>query len=321
MLSFVNAKFDPHVVLFDKAIEYLKSNDADVIITTGEPFILFKYGYLLKKKFGTKWIADFRDGWYHNHVKPSGLPGRFLRSYEYHFEKKYIKQCDLITTVDAYLAGKLKSVHEKNIEIVYNGFWNFVESTGNKSNKLVLTHMGTLTPGQDAELLLNAISNLIEDNKIFKEDIVMNFIGAAQIQSQYKRLKTYANKLDGIINITDRLPKSQANKINAQSDFLISLTDSKYSAIYAKTYDYIACQNPILVIPGDGNLMDKFVSDLNGGIILDSTDKTESFLLKEIEKKRKGEKSAGVVIDKDKAKFYLRENQARRFAEIINTLA
>ena len=44
--------------------DYLKNNnDIQGLIISGNPFILFKFGYLLKKKFGIKWLADYRDEW------------------------------------------------------------------------------------------------------------------------------------------------------------------------------------------------------------------------------------------------------------------
>ena len=33
------------------------------MIATGAPYLLFSFAYLLNKKFGIKWIADYRDDW------------------------------------------------------------------------------------------------------------------------------------------------------------------------------------------------------------------------------------------------------------------
>ena len=69
LLSFNLFLFDQHREIYNAAKEYLKANEIDLIITTGEPFILFKYGHLLRSKNNIKWIADYRDGWYLNHVR------------------------------------------------------------------------------------------------------------------------------------------------------------------------------------------------------------------------------------------------------------
>jgi len=53
----------PKVQLYFAAREYLKTNRVDVIIATGEPYILFRYASVLSKKNNIPWIADYRDPW------------------------------------------------------------------------------------------------------------------------------------------------------------------------------------------------------------------------------------------------------------------
>ena len=47
--------------LYKAAKNFLKDNKVDVIIATGDPFILFKYASKLSKKFNIPWVADYRD--------------------------------------------------------------------------------------------------------------------------------------------------------------------------------------------------------------------------------------------------------------------
>ena len=51
ILSFGFFIFDRHRNIYKVAKDYLKKNHVNYVITTGEPFILFKYGYLLRKRF------------------------------------------------------------------------------------------------------------------------------------------------------------------------------------------------------------------------------------------------------------------------------
>src|SRR5262249_9288758 len=46
--------------LFSTARSYLRQHGADVIVATGEPFVLFMYASQLSKEFGVPWIADYR---------------------------------------------------------------------------------------------------------------------------------------------------------------------------------------------------------------------------------------------------------------------
>ena len=50
IFSFIVMFFDNNRGLYFEADKYLANQSVDIVITTGEPFILFRYGYLLKKK-------------------------------------------------------------------------------------------------------------------------------------------------------------------------------------------------------------------------------------------------------------------------------
>ena len=65
--SFRLGLFDQHYGIYLEAKKYIVKNKVALVITTGEPFILFRYGRKLQKKFDVQWIADYRDGWYLNH--------------------------------------------------------------------------------------------------------------------------------------------------------------------------------------------------------------------------------------------------------------
>ena len=103
-------QLDQHKGLYREAYDYLEKNkDVKTIITTGEPFVLFKHGYRLKQKFELKWIADYRDGWYLNHVSllQKGMIIKLMRKWEYLIEKRICRQADMIVTVDPQMAGRL----------------------------------------------------------------------------------------------------------------------------------------------------------------------------------------------------------------------
>ena len=56
----------PKIELYKAAKHFLKNNQVDAIIATGDPFVLFRYASKLSKAFNIPWIADYRDPWSHN---------------------------------------------------------------------------------------------------------------------------------------------------------------------------------------------------------------------------------------------------------------
>jgi hypothetical protein len=64
ILQDVFISFIPFRNLYFFAKKYLKKNpDFKGIVISGNPFVLFRFGYLLNKKFKIPWIADYRDAW------------------------------------------------------------------------------------------------------------------------------------------------------------------------------------------------------------------------------------------------------------------
>jgi len=314
ILAFQFSFLDQHISIYNEARRYIKANKIDLIITTGEPFLLFKYGYLLKKEFNIKWIADYRDGWSLNHVRSvkKDMLNSFIWRNEFKFEKKYTKTADLITTVDPGLARKIGHLTHKKVEVVYNGFWEYYDNKIGSVNKvkLVFNHTGTLTIGQRLEFLLDTIVELKKEKQITERDFRLNLIGLEYFPDQMLRLQPYMKTIGEFIHTTPRLPKNEAVAMNLEADYLVNFTDENYSAIYAKTYDYIACQKPILVIPGDGNLLDEMITTKKLGYILNSKEELINFI--------KQPDTTTDVFSKDD--FFKRKTQTGILSKVIHEL-
>ena len=321
LLSFNLFLFDQHREIYNAAKEYLKANEIDLIITTGEPFILFKYGHLLRSKNNIKWIADYRDGWYLNHVRSlqTDFGNRFIHKYEFKFEKKFLKNVDLITSVDPSLTKRLSDLLNKPSDVVYNGFWEYYESESTNLNKtkLVLNHTGTLTIGQRAEFLLEVLVELVDNENINSDLLEVNFIGLDYFPEQSKRINDYNEKLKNIVKTTKRLPKEEAISMNLKADYLINFTDENFSAIYAKTYDYIACKKSILVIPGDNGMLDELIIDNNLGNVFNEKEELKIFILNAL--KNTNEKKESFKNQENLDKFK-RSYQSNEFVKIIKNL-
>ncbi len=312
LFSFNFFFLDQHRSIYYEAQKYLAKNEVFAVITTGEPFILFRYGYLLKSEFNVKWIADYRDGWYLNHVRSLQKDplNKLIRKIELKFEKRYTSKADFLTTVDPELADRIQTLTKVRTEVIYNGFWDFYPEVPIPDNKpkIVLNHTGTLTIGQRLEFLLDTLVELKEENKIDSNYIRLNLIGLEYYPAQMARLEPYKNILGEIIKTTPRLSKDEAVKMNLEADYLINFTDPNLSAIYAKTYDYIACRKPILVMPGDEKLLDELIKHNNLGIVIHSKEELTSLLLNPVKTNK----------TTNKIDFFLRKNQTKRFIDLIS---
>ena len=319
-LAFHFTFFDQHSNIYKIAKKYINNNSIDFIITTGEPNILFKYGYKLKKlDKNLKFIADFRDGWFFDHVTSinKSIFNKIIRKHEYFLEKKYMNNVNLISSVDPILCKKIQSLHNKKTITIYNGFWKYYDYKNKNNKKLIFTHTGTLTPGQNVEFFLESINDLIMGKKISTSSFEIRFIGLNYFPNQVKRIKKLSKLFEKSIVITDRVSQSEAINFNLSSDFLINFTeDSK--GIFAKTYNYIACKKQILVIPDDNSILGDLIKKNGLGFTFQTKTELKKFILEKtsdkIMEKLNTDVNHSLNID-----FFKRSNQAKLFSfELLN---
>src|SRR5690606_9032310 len=101
---------------------YLQGSGIDTIITTGPPHSLHLIGMELQKRFGVKWIADFRDPWttigYHKELRLSESS-----------QKMHIKmERDVLTTADSIIVtspttkAEFEQLTDKPVTVITNGY-------------------------------------------------------------------------------------------------------------------------------------------------------------------------------------------------------
>lgn len=319
LLSFHCSFFDQHFPLYKAANIYLQHNNVDFIITTGEPFILFKYGYQLSKNYNTAWIADYRDGWYCNHVTSisTNFLSKILRWNELMCEKKWIRHSSAISTVDPILSETLERMHHKKCIVCYNGFWEIYPAVQYvPSLPLTLCHTGTLTPGQRVEFLLEAVKELIQEKRIQETDICIQFVGLEYFKKQNNRVVSYSSSLHNCIKTTPRVPYNEAIRISQTSDFLINFTEEHNTAIYAKTYTYMACGKKILVLPTDNSLLEEIVTKYSLGTTFNNKQAFQDYICEMIISKKNGTLYTAIT-NTSGLEFFSRAHQTKLFVQEI----
>ena len=148
--------------ILSEARMFLKDNEVDCIIATGEPFVLFHYASILSKEFDIPWIADYRDPWTQS-AKRS--PNSILRKWNSFCEKKALSNCTLITTPSDHfkiLIGQL--VKNTEIEILPNGFDDkAIEDVSDiiqESDILTVSFVGAIYDWHPIELIFEVLDSI-----------------------------------------------------------------------------------------------------------------------------------------------------------------
>lgn len=267
--------------IFKAADKYLKKNKVDVIIATGEPFILFLYANKLSKKHKTPWVADYRDCWSQNfaaNLKP-GLTKFFFNSFYRFFEKRIVKNAAAITTPADIFKQDLKKIFPaKTIKVIPNGFnpsefepFNHIET-----NKYIFSigFSGSIYPFQPLELFINGLILFIK--KAVKPNISVTFFGIQYNPEQLNRVENAIKGYEKYFNLTRRLSKNELYQKLKEQHLLFLFNNQKM--VSGKLFEYLGIVRNILMAGNDDGPMQQIINESAAGKICDTEEEIANYL-------------------------------------------
>jgi len=263
--------FDKYKELYYTADNLLNKQQFDYIVVTGEPFVLFKYGYLLSKKHHVKWIADYRDGWTTNQKKEKMSKAEFVLNELFkRYEKKYISNVSLITTAAPSYKKELKKLFpNKKMEVVYNGYledqevFEIIQKAPLEKEKLIVTYVGTLYAHQKVELFLQGALKLIREYSLKPSEFEIRFVGMNFYQRQKDRVLSFSEELNNHIVFTDKLDFKHLHIELQKSSVLLLLTKKNLDWLNAKIFDYILSDKRVMLVENDYGIMQDILCDVS----------------------------------------------------------
>lgn len=235
----------PKAELYRGAKHYLKNNEVDVIIATGDPFVLFSFASKLSKEFDIPWIADYRDPWSQSFSPKKGI---IQRKIDYFFEKKYVRTADSLITVDILFKLKLAQFFpSKQINILPNGFDPIeIDKTKNiEQNNSLLTFafIGTIYLWHPLNRLLESFLNFVRENP--QAQILIKFYGINDMEFiEEKSKKLFPELLDKLIFLP-KIPNGELLQKVSKDNVLLLFNYYQFTG--TKIYDYLGLKRRILL--------------------------------------------------------------------------
>ena len=258
----------------------IQTEKIDGIIISGAPFELFKVGYLINKKYGINWIADYRDDWSTNEVLEYSFIQKMLNKLNRKSEKKWISSSSAITSVSDHYTNKISLFNSKIGYTIENGFFDFIEKPHESNEKFILIYNGTLYKSQKIEDFMNAFINFCKN----KENVQLKFIGAGFDQEQKIRLEKYLKVLKEKLIITSRVSKKEILDEQKKASILLMFSHNNCRGIpSSKLYEYFSFGKHILSTPKDNDIIDDKLAKYELGYSFDKTEEIENFLNKKYE--------------------------------------
>ncbi|MBI1838607.1 MAG: hypothetical protein HYR91_15185 [Flavobacteriia bacterium] len=313
----------PFSNIYNQARSLLKIDKSiELMIISGNPFIQFKFGYLLHQEFGIKWIADYRDDWNTSELN-SNLSSfqKIISKIQTKSEKKWINTAECITSVSNVYASKISSFVNKPGYVILNGFDEININLNEKlnSNEYNITYNGSLYSTQPIEPFIKVIKKIIADNSISLK-ININFPGLAFDKIQKKRVEEAFKGHEKNIFITERISKKEVLEIQQKSDLLLMFSHLNIKGIpSSKLYEYIGLKKPILLFPNDHDIIEETLLFCKLGIICSNENDIYNYLYNDIIKKQNGLKKE-INLDFDKIDFFSRKRQTAELAKLLNKI-
>ena len=336
------AKIDVHIFWVMNVIRFIIQKkmykNLDFVITTSPHDYNHFVGYLFKKVFSIKWVADYRDGWtLRPDFNPSGNKAK--AALERTLERAILKKCDVLTAASPSLLRETVNrfqITTKNRLTILNGFDRKyfelsleLNGTNSRTGKFVILYFGSFDRNRSPIPFLNLLRRFLERNTQFADLVEVEFV------TYFKRDDPDFEKI--LFNFTQRLPFSikwtpfmpyerLICYVKERADILLlCLGDpekdlSKYNAwVLAKVFDYLLLRKPILgILPSEGDTAQIIRETLSGECIdpLDYEGFEQILLFMLTYRHNLAEKYKFKDVKK-----YMREEQFKKLEKVLLSLA
>ena len=312
LVEFLIAGFDNRKTIHLLAQQAMKEHKVDLIIATGEPFILFNYAAALSKQFTVPWVADYRDGWSTNHNR-SGIEKKYYSI----IEKRILATAWVVTAASQEFSDELHIFLKRKVSVSLNGYFHEkfdLSGSSVKQDKFIISFAGTLYPYQPIEMFAKGFALFFSK---YNKDIVLKFIGVNFYPDQVSRIKQAFAGYGQLLECTDRLPHDETVQLLNQSSLLLLPANSSHPQIYAKVFDYLALRKNIVLFKSDGGSLHKIISETHSGLICNTAEEIALALEKMYEEWKE---NGYVVCNSTGIEKYSRKNQTRLLVEKLNAL-
>lgn len=258
--------FDESYFIYKRAVTHVKDNKVDLILTTGEPFVFFKYAHDLGKRFNIPYILDYRDGWTSNHIKKNKFQ-KLINNIERKRENKYLTHALFASAaspkiikdnVSAFKKNKFY-LHENGIDLdILNNIDDVIEF-----KKFSICYTGAIYLEHNVSAFINAFKKIKHTLCL---DIQVIFVGIKlYYNSQVQRIIDLSKEYEDEIIIYERIPHQESIKLQLKCHLLLKFdfTGQKDNLLGAKLYEYAATKKPILTILSNPDKTTHFYPDKN----------------------------------------------------------
>jgi glycosyltransferase involved in cell wall biosynthesis len=243
----------------------LAEGTVDALITSSPPESTHLIGLLLGRR-RPAWIADFRDGWCFEPLRPP-FPLAGQRALDRWLERRVARTAEVAVGATRPIAADLEARLGARAAYVPNG-WDpaLAELPGTApetcAGETLLVMTGTFSGvrSRDPRPLLRALAAARSQPHALRLRLVL----AGERSAVDHRLIEDCGAADAVTHV-GILPRSDALALQRSADALVLLTSHNTSEATGKLFEYIGAGRPVLAL-AEGNEAERIVRETNIGV-------------------------------------------------------
>lgn len=311
----------PYRNMYAQSKKLLEASDEySFILASGKPYILFKFAYLLSKRFKIKWIAEYRDEWNSCSNQNNVFEyQKVLLHIEKFFEKKWIKTASCIISVSDYITNSIRRYHGQKGYTILNGFdqddYNAFEKEP-LNDFFTITYNGSLYATQPIEIFIEGFIQFLKSHT-FEQPPLLQFPGLLTMPETASKVTELLKGYEDYYQITGRILKKEVIRMQMRSHLLLMVGHTSVKGTYSsKIFEYLACRRPVLLCPSDGDVLVELIKNTKSGFICN----TEKEVVELLERMYKDYDVNLPDYNEIEIKRYSRENQVKVLARIMEEI-
>ena len=250
-----------------RALALNREQRFDAVITTSPPESAHAVGIALRRR-GVPWVADVRDGWTFESLRPE-FPTAAQRRFDEHLERRWLGGADVVVCVSEPAADDL---HRRGIAeplLIPNG-WDPETAPSRAAaadpvldpGRVSLLYTGRFgSYGRDPRPLVKALGQLARENP--GAAAKLELVVAGPLSDDEAELLATDVSPARIVR-AGSLPRERALALQADADALLLIAQPTSSQLLnIKLFEYMASETPILALAA-GTEAGRIVADIGG---------------------------------------------------------
>lgn len=259
-------------------LKVMRIEQVDIILSSSPPETVHLVAVCLAAVTNKPWVADFRDGWLFEPLKPILRRDNLRRRVEARLEHLVVSAADAVVSVSQPMTDYFHDTYPAScgkFHTITNGYdpddWRDITPPSYASSKLRIVHTGAFLRSRsestrDLKPFLRALKALEPG---LREKIEVLLVGELTEQE-----KGYLDAigLGDTVRVVGWVSKRESLAYQLSADLLLLIVGSDKSVATSKLYEYLYAGRPILALSAMDTAAAAIIRQTQSGYVVDPAD-------------------------------------------------